>query len=314
MGVEGVLDKLLDLAVDRFQKLKIESERRKLVAKIKEAYKEYIAAVDNIVEKINLATDIFNNRIDSLNEYRTIKVKKNLDLLGMFLSQFGNLDNVDNSPIRKSQEQIEVQKKQLDKSENHIDDIDWSEGDIFEKTFFESIIDISSKTKVLSRDATKKIKEFKLQLHENKQSAENKSDYINQDIRILDMYKQSIEFISETIEQTIIPEIQLVQAFLQCDEIKNNIIANKEIELKKKNDISLLSGSIHNKHYDFVKNTFIFFLISSKVYNTKILISLLNDQKHDEEEKEIVKYNEILREQQGKLDEYMIIGGDIIGT
>jgi len=305
MGVEGVLDKLLDLAVDRFQKLKIESERRKLVAKIKEAYKEYIAAVDNIVEKINLATDIFNNRIDSLNEYRTIKVKKNLDLLGMFLSQFGNLDNVDNSPIRKSQEQIEVQKKQLDKSENHIDDIDWSEGDIFEKTFFESIIDISSKTKVLSRDATKKIKEFKLQLHENKQSAE---------IRILDMYKQSIEFISETIEQTIIPEIQLVQAFLQCDEIKNNIIANKEIELKKKNDISLLSGSIHNKHYDFVKNTFIFFLISSKVYNTKILISLLNDQKHDEEEKEIVKYNEILREQQGKLDEYMIIGGDIIGT
>lgn len=307
-----MLDDLLDLAANRFPKFTIEAERKKIITKIKAAYIEYISDISSIVEKKNLDIDKFNDSVNSLNEYRKNNVKKNLDFLGMSLDQFGSLDNVGSLTARKNQEQIEIQKKQLVKIESYIDDIDWSEGDVFEKTFFQNIIDNSLQTKESNKEATKKIKEFKLRLYEIKQSAESNHDFINQDIKIIDMFKQRIEFINDTIEQKIIPEMQLVQAFLQCDEIKNNIIANKKIELKKQNNISLLAGAIHNKHYQFIKNTFIFFMISSNIYDTKILTNLIEDNNHDDCEKVINKYGEILKEQHDKLNKYMVIGGDII--
>lgn len=299
-----MLDSLLDWAAEKVQNFTGESDRRRLVEQFKLVHIEFQNIITEIVEKINIAIGIFNEKIDELNSYRQNKVKKNIFILGVFLSQFGKLREVGDYADEDKHSEIDVPKKQFQQSEDFIKDIDWSKDDVFEKTFFKSIFGVRAETRKINQETTQKIEEFKMECEEMVRLAENKNDFINQDIMIADMYSDCVKSISNTIEEKVLPELELVQAFLQCDEIKNNLLANKEVEIKKENDITLLAGSMYDKHYQFIKNTFMFFIISSKIYNTQVLTNLLNDGKHDEEEKIVRGYTEILEEHQNKLEQY----------
>lgn len=298
-----MLDSILDWAADKVQNFTGEADRRRLVEQFKSVHNEFQNIISEIVEKINIAIGVFNKKVDRLNDYRQNEVKKNIFNLGLFLSQFGRLSEVGTYADEDKQQEIKVPKKKFEQSQNFIKDVDWSKDDVFEKTFFKSIIGVRAETRKINEETTQKIESFKMECEEMVRLANYKNDFTNQDIMIADMYSECVTSISNTIESKVIPELELVQAFLQCDEIKNSILANKEPEIKKENDISLLAGGIYDKHYQFIKNTFMFFVISCKIYNTKILTNLLNDSKHDEEEKIVRGYNQILDEQKHKLEQ-----------
>lgn len=306
MGEKKMFNKLLDWASNKVQKFTGETERRQLVQQFKDTYENFRYIISEIIDRINLVIGEFNAKIEELNEYRNTKVKNNIKYLGIFLGQFGNLKKVGDFALEEKQVQVELPQKQFEIVEDYISDIDWSKGDVFSKTFFKGVIGVRFETRKLNAETTSKLHEFELAGNRAIELAELNYEYIKQDIEILGLYQDSVKAISDTIEEKIIPEMQLVQAFLQCDQIKNQILANNDISVKEENDISLLAGTKYNKHYEFIKNTFMFFVISSKIYNTPVLTNLLTNEQHEKEYQRVLNYIEVLEEQQKKLSAYAI--------
>ncbi|MFA9559200.1 hypothetical protein ACERII_17970 [Evansella sp. AB-rgal1] len=294
-------DKFLDSAASKVQSFTGETERRQLVARLKSIYDDIRMRLEEQILHINSAIDIFNHKVGELNQYRVSTVQKNITNLGLFLCQFGSLKHVGNFQSEEKQERVVLPRKQFEVVESYIDHVDWSKDDVFSKTFFKSVFGVRRETLKLNVEATTRIGELELSGERSIELAKWKEQCVNEDIEILDMYQHSVKMISETIEEKVIPEMELIQAFLQCDQIKNQVLANQEIAVKENGDISLLTGTLHHKHFQFIKNTFMFFLLSSKIYNTPVLTNLMNNEKHDQERNEVLQYKEMIAEQQQKL-------------
>jgi len=304
--IKRLVDRGLDKAASAVQNFTGETERRNLVSEIKTFYENFKRDLSKKIHAINLVIEAFNKKIEALNDYRRETVKRNINSLGKFLSHFGTLKSTGQFALEEKQSQVEHPKKQLETIENYIDDVDWSKDEVFTKTFFKGVMGVRRETKKLNISATGKLGELKLEEKRALKLADSKQQFVKEDIQILEMYQDSVKAISETIEEKIIPEMELIQAFLQCDEIKNQILANQAIALKEKTDISLLAGTIHHKHYQFIKNTFMFFTISRKIYNTPVLTRLMNNEQHKEERQTVLQYGETLTEQQELLKETMV--------
>lgn len=306
MVVTKLLNSIFDKLSEKVQDFTGEAKRRELVDQFKEVYGNYRWDICELIKKINLAINRFNERIEKLNEYRANIVKKDIFYLGVFLNQFGSLKKSQNFAIEEKQEQVELPQKHFEQIEDYIGDIDWSKDEVFNKSFTKGIWGTRSETRKLNLQTTGDLNRFIFEGNRANEVAKSKVNFIEQDIKILDLYQESVQTISETIEEKIIPEIELVKAFLQCDKIKNQILANQEVAVTNENDISLIAGTMYNKHYKFIKNSFLFFIISSKIYNTPVLTNLLNNEEHGDEGKTVIKYGEILTEQKQKLNAYIV--------
>lgn len=304
-----MFDSIVDWASDKVQSFTGEKERRELLNKLNFTYDKYKEKIKKIIEKINDKIEIFNNSIEKLNDYRKVIVKSNIKCLENFLIKFGNLNNVKIYVEEEKQNQVAFPHKKFEVFQNYIRDIDWSKKEIFKKTFETSILKFRNDMKKENLNSRIKLKELELDGERIKSLIERKLSFTEQDIEILGLYENSVKKISETINEKIIPELNLIQAFLQCEEIKNKLINKEDINIKNKNEISLLANTKYDKHYKFVKNTFLFYIISLKIYNTPILTNLLNDSNHEDEKKLAEKYNSLLEKQDVYLKKYKMIEG-----
>ena len=133
-----------------------------------------------------------------------------------------------------------------------------------------------------------------------------------QAVQIADLYRSLIASIRDIISDKIIPELNGILAFLYADAIKNCIINNEEPSNARIGNISEYIGTPYESHYQFIKNTFDYYILISKFFTEPVLTNLLKEKTISESELEIYvkRINEINNQRQ-KLLEGCLIGGEI---
>lgn len=284
-----------------------ETERRELVQEFKCAYQEHRRKLNEIIEKVNVKISNFNNKIQQINVFRQEKVIKNIYQLGNFLKYFGHLDLSSQFILESEKDKEILPQKKLDKISNYIDEVDWSRDDVFLKTFSKTIIGAKLETRKMNLSMRDNLNHFRLSATHTENTLESKGESIEIDIRIANLYEENIKTIDQVITKKVIPELELIEAFMQAEAIKNNILVNNDdIDLTTNHDFSLLKGTVYDKHYQFIKNTFMFYIISKKIYNTPILTNLLSDSATRDDLKNILNEKEVLNIQQESLSNQMM--------
>ena len=284
-----------------------ETERRELVQEFKCAYQEHRRKLNEIIEKVNVKISNFNNKIQQINVFRQEKVIKNIYQQGNFLKYFGHLDLSSQFILESEKDKEILPQKKLDKISNYIDEVDWSRDDVFLKTFSKTIIGAKLETRKMNLSMRDNLNHFRLSATHTENTLESKGESIEIDIRIANLYEENIKTIDQVITKKVIPELELIEAFMQAEAIKNNILVNNDdIDLTTNHDFSLLKGTVYDKHYQFIKNTFMFYIISKKIYNTPILTNLLSDSATRDDLKNILNEKEVLNIQQESLSNQMM--------
>ena len=104
-------------------------------------------------------------------------------------------------------------------------------------------------------------------------------------IKIATVYRNIIVTVRDTIAEKIIPELELIQAFLYADAIRENLIEDDEISNIKPCNIVEYKGRKQDIHYQFVRNTFDFYKMSTTFFKKAVLTDILDDRVVTEGEK-----------------------------
>lgn len=72
-------------------------------------------------------------------------------------------------------------------------------------------------------------------------------------------------------------------------------------------DINSIKDTRYDRHYQFIKNAFMFYVISCRIYNTPVLTRLLANQATSEDAARLLKEKELLENQTAALDESMLL-------
>ena len=273
----------VDDAANTVQSLTGEKERRKIVKETKHEYKESRNAIQIIIDILNNLIKVFNQKIKALNSIREEKVKINTQKLGYFLSTFGNIKDMSEYSEEKEKSFFNIPERAFEEVENYIENIDWSSDEVFCRTFFQGIF-----TRFFTRKQNKKMHEelekFKSMVMDIKDKLNNKIEMIEKvDMRICDLYIEIVEKMTNYIEFQIVPQIEVIQSFLECESVKNVYIADtkaKTIEnVEYEKDIKLYDNTIYQKHFNFIRNAFWFYILSATIYSSPILTKLLKNKR-----------------------------------
>ncbi|GAA0077098.1 hypothetical protein UT300005_14760 [Clostridium sp. CTA-5] len=299
---------ILDWASDKVQTFTGEKERRELVQEFKEIHENHKENVSLIINIINNSIAIFNDTIETLNEIREKNLRPKINKLYNFLSKFGNIKNTKNCVKEDDKSRMHVSLKQFEKAENYIEDIDWSSDKVFNDTFFTTIFGARIKTKSHNIDMRAERDNYKLEIKSKENNLYLKDEEVKMHTDISNLYQDTVKCIDNTIENLVIPEMELIDAMLSVEVIKNNIIANRELNSKMNltNDIRCLKGTIYEKHYNFIKNAFMFYTISSKIYDTPILTRLINNDSNKDDLKLLSEQKQIVHIKEKRLLEFSI--------
>lgn len=296
---------MLDRVADKVQTLTGEKERKKLVRQLKNKYIEFIEMVERNVSFINKNIFDLNQLIQKINNYRSSKVKNNINLLQFFLGKFGNVKSLGGYATEKTATKLVIPKKEFEKKEQYILDIDWSEDKVFINSFFYTPLGIRKMTKDQNISMVEQLESFKRDIEATKKQFYIKKYNVQKDKEIAGMYLECITIISDCISKRILPELELIEAFFQSIIIKNEIIAeNKLQDIVFTNDLLLLKDTPYEEHFQFVKNAFMFYIISCRIFDSAVLTKLIHSHV-DESEVIILQENkEVLLEQKDKVKKY----------
>ena len=148
-----------------------------------------------------------------------------------------------------------------------------------------------------------RLEEFKNSVIDKKDKLNNKIKMIKiVDMRICDLYIEIIEKISDYIKLKIIPQIEVIQSFLECESVKNVYIADtkaKTIEnVEYETDIKLYDNTIYQKHFNFIRNAFWFYILSATIYSSPVLTKLLENEEITEYDIEKLEGQKLLCKEQ----------------
>ena len=279
------------------------AERNALINKIEEVKNEYNFILHNGIINLNSNIAILNNQIDVLNDFRINHVKNDIYNLKNFLEKFGILDE-NNSYLGENKfTEVTFPQQIIYSIEDYIDEYDLRETSDWWKLVLGSVV-----TGVVLRYFRNKenekiyseLENLKVKLEGIKNTIRNQEYLLSQNIEITKIYIGTIKEISETISNLILPEFELVEAFCQANELKNYVLVNKNIEnVVFKHSIIAYKGTRYERHYNFIKNTFLFYIMSNRIYNTPILSRLFNNLKDTDGSRDIIE----LKAEAGKLIE-----------
>jgi len=302
----GLFDNVLDWAADKVQTVTGEKERRELVQSYKNKYLEFKECVEEYIDAINEKIQEFNLLIKKLNQYRASKVSSNIVLLHDFLGKFGNIKLIGEYAEEKTSTELVVPEKQFENKENYISDIDWSKDDVFINSFLLSPIGMKMKTRKQNLSMREQLGEFELEINETINQFEIKKYNVQKDQEVALLYMECITVISEYISKYILPELEVVEAFFQSLTIKNEIIAGNELqELTFTNDISFLKDTPYERHFHFVRNAFMFYVISCRIFDTAVLTNLINGDTSDNDLTTLQDNKKVLLEQKNNVNKYL---------
>lgn len=277
MGMFDLFGRAVDWAADQIQSTTGEKERRQHVDRLKSLAHEFKEKVETAVDQLNRIVDSFNEKIRILNDVRSKKVEQNIEALFTFLKKFGNCKPAGDYVGEKQKLPREFPQRDYDKITNYISDVDWSQNEVFFNSFILTPIGMGIKTQKQNISMQELINELQLQMDATLKNLEQQRFDTEQDTKICEIYVSNVEFISQFIQKKIIPELELVEAFFQAEMIKNQVICNQPVEnLRFMYHVDMIKGTAYDRHYQFVKNVLMFYVVSCKIYNTPVLSNLLN--------------------------------------
>lgn len=289
----------IDWLADQVQSATGENERRINVASFKTLAEDFKEKVSSAILRVNEAIKAFNTSIARLNTVRNTIVKENIDALHSLLSKFGNCKSAGSYSQESKKLPAKFPQQALDSIENYIANVDWSNEEVFKKTFFLSPIGIKLKTKKHNILLHQHIKELQLQTDETLRQLELKEFSTKQEMDICSLYSANVEFMSNFISSRIVPELELVEAFFQAEKIKNEILCDRQ-PLKGitfSYNIKSIEKTKYHCHYQFVKNAVAFYVISCCVYNTPVLTNLLEKKTTERDIQRLREEHSVLSEQ-----------------
>lgn len=303
----GLFDDILDWAADKVQTVTGEKERRRLVSEFKDVYDEFKTDVEIKISDINRIISEFNRNIRKINNVRKTDVEKNIVLLSNFLGKFGKVKSIGEYSMEKESNMLVLPEHKFEMKESYINEIDWSKDDVFQDTFFLTPICMTIKTKEQNLSINEKLNQLRLEAEETLNQLKIKEYAAEQDRVIANLYIDCIEIITNYIKEVIIPELKVVESFFQVLKIKNEVISGNSLqEIKFSNDIELLRDTQYEKHFLFVKNAFMFYVISCKIYNTPVLTRLLNNKTEKQDIDLLEKDKKLL------LEHKKVVGGNLM--
>lgn len=278
---------------DLIDKFTGKAERNALINKIEEVKGEYNFILNNGIADLNSNIAILNNQIDILNDFRINHVKNDIYNLKKFLDKFGILDENNNYLGESKFTEVTFPQQIIYSIDDYIDEYDLRETSDWWKLALGGVV-TGVVLRYFRNKENKKIyselENLKVKLEGIKNTIRNKEYLLNQNIEIAKIYITTIKEMSETISNLILPEFELVEAFCQANELKNYVLVDKKIEnVVFKNSIIAYRGTKYEKHYNFIKNTFLFYIMSNRIYNTPILSRLFNNFQNSDASEDIIE-------------------------
>lgn len=275
---------IIDFLAKGVQDFTGETDRKQIVEETKNEYINSKTAITNIINNLNNVILSFNKKIDYLNNLRLTKVKGNIEGLGNFLSTFGTVKDLSSYSHEKGKEYFSVPERAFEEVEDYIEDIDWSSDEVFMRTFFSGFLGAIIFTKQQNMKMLEKLEEFRNEVMHMKNKLNSKIEMLEKvDIRICDIYTQLVSNICDYIENKIVPQIYLIESFLECESVKNAYIADTSVKelsnVEYEKDIMIYNNTIYQKHYNFIRNAFWFYILSATIYSSPILTKLLENKK-----------------------------------
>lgn len=303
----GLFTDVLDWASDKVQTMTGEKERRERVAEIKNTYDDFKDQVSSNVNSVNSSIEKLNGSIKELNDFRAGNVSKNIEFLGEFLGHFGNVKMIGEYAEEETACYVAVPEHRFISIEDYIQDIDWSKGDVFINSFFLSPLGMKKKTQAQNLSMQEQLNSLKLEAEQTILELKNLKFAAEQDKKIAELYIFCVERIICYIEKVIIPEMDLIEAFFQALTIKNRVISDNSLEnVEFRNNIDLIRDTQFQDHYQFVRNTFLFYVIACKIYNTPVLTNLLKGTTSENDLNEINKEKDVLETQMNNINQFLI--------
>lgn len=304
----GIINDVLDWASNKVKDATGENERRRLVSEIKENYETFKRELNKKLEVINKIIENINAYIRELNVFRKKSIKPTIEKLEIFLNNFGKAKSIGDYAPEQECPPMVLPERKLTSIEDYITEIDWTSEDVFNLTLFSTPIGATIKTKKQNILLNESLAKLKFEANATLQELNVKEFNYEQEKRIAELYSDSVKYIITTINEKIIPEIELIEAFFAAIEIQDRIIASKmEKSISSIIDITLLQNTKYHKHYIFIKNTFMFYVMACKIYNTPILTRLLNGNLYAEDESTLKNQKELLLEQGTLLNSALMI-------
>ena len=274
---------IINWAARKVQNFTGETDRKQIVAQTKLEYIKSRKEIEYIVRELNSTIEKFNVKIGELNGYREKRVKADVEKLGSFLSTFGNIKDMSEYSEEKEKSFFNIPERAFEEVENYIADIDWSSDEVFLRTFFQGGVFAPIFTKGKNVEMLARLEEFKNSVMDKKDKLNNKIEMIEKvDMRICDLYIEIVEKISDYIKFKIIPQIEVIQSFLECESVKNVYIADTKAKIienvEYETDIKLYDNTIYQKHFNFIRNAFWFYILSSTIYSSPVLTKLLENK------------------------------------
>ena len=301
------VDNMLDWVANKVQSCTGEKDRKELVNQIKDKYKEFKEIVETYVNTINEKILDLNQLIQKINNYRSSQVKKNINHLQVFLGKFGNVKLLGEYAEEKSTLYLSIPKKELEVRESYIAEIDWSEDEVFINSLSQGVSRTKQKTEAQNISMVERLKNFNVEIETTKRQFDIKKYNIEKDKELAELYLECVMIISDYINNCILPELEVVEAFFQSLIIKNKIIAGNQLQnIVFTNDLLLLKDTPYEEHFQFVKNAFMFYIISCKIFDTPVLTKLINSQVDDSDLVTLQVNKKNLLEQKDKVNEHLI--------
>lgn len=278
---------------DLIDKFTGKAERNALINKIEEVKGEYNFILNNGIADLNSNIAILNNQIDILNDFRINHVKNDIYNLKKFLDKFGILDENNNYLGESKFTEVTFPQQIIYSIDDYIDEYDLRETSDWWKLALGGVV-TGVVLRYFRNKENKKIyselENLKVKLEGIKNTIRNQEYLLNQNIEIAKIYITTIKEMSETISNLILPEFELVEAFCQANELKNYVLVDKKIEnVVFKNSIIAYRRTKYEKHYNFIKNTFLFYIMSNRIYNTPILSRLFNNFQNSDASEDIIE-------------------------
>ena len=299
---------IINWLADKVQESTGEKERRALVAKAKELCALFRTRVTEAIDALNEQINKFNKNVQKLNAVRASTVKENIETLFLFLRKYGNCKTSQEYALESEKLPEHFPQREQDRIENYIAEIDWSSDEVFWNTFLCTSLGMKFKTRKQNLSMREAINDLQLNLDKTLLELETKRQETELEQEICGKYTDCICFISDFIKEKIFPELDLVDAFFQAQQIKDYLICRQSTDgLQFSYPITVLIGTPYEKHYQFIRNTFFFYVLSCAFYDTPVLTNLLAHKATEEDLQEITEERTMIDRCAGMVDKNRLL-------
>lgn len=128
-------------------------------------------------------------------------------------------------------------------------------------------------------------------------------------VEIAKIYRSIIVTVKDTISEKIIPELDFIRSFLYADAIRELVLDGDDLDHDiEPCNIAEYKGTKQDIHYQFIKNAFDFYRISTQFFKKTVLTDILEDRVVTEQEK--ADFNEqvqLIKNQISRLEDMKVV-------